>query len=599
MLYALDIETTGLDPFKDNLLLIGIYSEKTGYIGFNSMKAFQIWNEPSHQFVMHGGKFDVNFLRRKGLDIRAQFQFDTHSIASILKPRPAALGLETLAKIYLGFEKYKLDRTKMGEHSFQDLLAYNEKDCRYTYDLFSKFIELLDPKDFSFVDRWLMPVTKLTLDMEFNGVQIDIDALTLFAEKTKKELEAARAELTALTEDARAAWQKKLEGELEAYYKQLCQLAMLKSKDPIKCAARYKKLHDTAKPKIEPFNFGSQKQLKWLLGEFYGIDLFNKRSEKETTDEAMLKEYEAEFPVCRALLRFRELDKLAGTSLPALTSHLGPDGRVHARFNVGGTRTGRLSSSNPNMQQIPRGPLRSCIVAAPGHKLFTADYAQIEVRIMAHLAKEEELINAFKEKIDPYSIIAARLFQLDCDVRDLKQRFPKERDCAKTAGLSILYGTGAAKLKETIQKTLGRDLTLKTCKDYIEAYREGFKAISRYKDTLEKMCANQNKVYNLLGRPFYIESNEDLYMLCLNTMVQGSSSDLVAYAFTKIYERFPFVKPVMMIHDEMVIEIPEEKITGDFISEISYIATVRMQKELSLRVPLKIEYNIAREWSKP
>jgi hypothetical protein len=201
--------------------------------------------------------------------------------------------------------------------------------------------------------------------------------------------------------------------EVSRTYKEMYEKAKSKAKDQAKCVKRYALLESAAISRLEPFNWNSSEQLKWLFKDYYGLDIFNKREEKETTNEAMLKELASENRVARLLLLYRELEKLCSTCIPALLDNQAPDQCVHSSYNVGGTRTGRLSSSGPNLQQIPKGTIRSFIHArSPGRSLVTIDYAQIEVRIIAHLAKEKELIHAFKEEIDPYSLIAQKLLKI-------------------------------------------------------------------------------------------------------------------------------------------------------------------------------------------
>lgn len=605
-LYALDIETTGLSRFSDRLLCIGVFDGRRGYRAFRTARAFLDWHLPDNQYILHGGKFDCNFLRHHGVDIRGSFSYDTHSISTLLVPQPtiaegqkSARSLENLYIKLLGGSRYKLDRSNLSAVSDADLLAYNERDCRITWDLFNHLLTQLNQQDWQFVEDWLMPATHFVADMEYNGVFVDkeglLDYKAVIADKRDKILQ----ELLTLTKGARDVYRNQVVEELAKEYDEKLNKVIVKARDKEKARARYSALFETAKAKIEDFNFNSPSQLKWLLGTYYGLNLFNKRSEKETTDEAMLKSHADRAPVAKALLEYRELEKLLSTCIPALVDNCDVDGRIHPSFNIGGTRTGRLSSSGPNMQQVPKGPVRSYVKAAEGHQLFIADYAQIEVRVIAELAQEEELIHAFKEEIDPYSIIARNLFKLDCDVREVKARFPQHRNTAKTAGLSILYGTGAAKLQEVLKKDLGLSYNLQQCRAFIEDYRNSFPKVQAFKKHLEQALANQKKGYNLLGRPIYIENNDDLYMTALNTVVQGSASDLVIKAATNIAKQFPNIRPIMLVHDEMVFEISESLIDEDLPKQIEFMATKRLEEELKLSVPLKIEWTIAKQWEKP
>lgn len=608
MILALDIETTGLDNFRDEILCIGVFAKEIGYRYFESLEAFRSFNEPFYRYVCHNGSFDISFLRRKGLDLREQFAWDTKSLATVLAPAPPiapgqrhAYSLENLYLTLLsGAKNYKLNRADMTSYSKEEVRAYNEKDCRITHELFYYLISALDDASWKFAKEWAMPTTKLLMEMAYNGVKVDREGLMALKTQTEGELHETQADIEKDTEEPRKLFHERERQRLALLYRTQCVAQIAKGRNPLFTEARYAKLEAAAVEKIEPFNFASSKQLTWLLKDFYGLNLFNERSKKETTDEAQLKQLANEAPLCRKLLKFRELQKMASTCIPALLDHCAPDGRVHPSFNIGGTRTGRISSSSPNFQQVPRGKLRECVIPAEGHSFYIADYAQIEVRILAELAGEEELIHGFKKGIDCYSIIAQKLLKLPGEVADIKSRFPRERNASKTAGLSILYGTGAAQLREMLAKELGVTFSIGECRDFIRAYREGFPAIKAFKAGLEEALKDGKKIYGLLGRPIVIPDNDDIYMKGLNTLVQGSASDLVLHAFNKITRKLcQHVRPVLVVHDEMVMEIRDEEATPELLKEIEAIATTEIEAEFKLTVPLKIEAHVAKAWEKP
>jgi DNA polymerase I-like protein with 3'-5' exonuclease and polymerase domains len=610
-IYSLDIETTGLDRFKDRILTIGVYSPGHREC-FDSVDAFTSWYRSclySPLFVMHRGSFDVNFLRHHGIDLRSSWGFDTRSIASIAIPGPGLaegqkreLSLENLAIQLLGEESYKLNRENMGSYTSEEVKAYCLKDCEITYRIFEKFVQEMSESSWKFVESWLMPATKFCADLEYEGIKIDIEGLSRYRTVVEQKKSVVLEELEEITKQAIQFYHEKQVREVSDKYKEMYEKAKIKAKDKAKCFNRYQKLEELAICRLESFNWNSSEQLKWLLKEYYQLDIYNNREEKETTNEAMLKSLD--HPVAKKLVDYREFEKLCSTCIPALLENIAPTGNVHSNYNIGGTRTGRLSSSGPNLQQIPKGPIRSYICAAPSRNLLTIDYAQIEVRILAELAKEEKLITAFKEGIDAYSVIAKDLLKIDCPVKDIKQKFKKERDVSKTAGLSILYGTGAAKLQEVLQKELGEQYSLRECKQFIEEYRNGFPGIKALRKRLDRELANGKVCYNLLGRPFYIESNDDIYMKGLNTLVQGSASDLVLWSQTNFV--IPALKELgvdfkhrMVIHDEIVLELAENEAELLTREVIIPAMTTQIEQALNLTVPLTVEYNISREWNKP
>lgn len=611
-LFALDIETTGLDRFTDRIIGVGIYSPTT-QVFFTQLDQFKTWlsSHPDARFVMHRGSFDVNFLLHNGCDVRSRFAYDTKSMASILVPAPTqaegerhALSLQNLGMVLLGLGRWKLDRESMEDYSIEVVEDYCLKDCKVTYDLFTYMEKKFDDRSWAFVEKWLMPATLFCQQLEADGVYVDADGLKIYQQHKEKQRTRILGYLQKLAAEPIVSYHAQQVAEVVRTYKEMYEKAKEKAKDKEKCRQRYAGLEEAAILRLEPFNWNSSSQLQWLFRDYYGLNIFNEREEKETTNEAMLKELAGKNKVARLLLVYRELEKLCNTCIPALLDNRSPDGYLRASFNIGGTRTGRLSSSSPNLQQIPRGPIRSYLQAENGKKLLTIDYSQIEVRLMAHLGQEKELINAFKEKIDPYSVIAQKLLKVNCDVRDLKKLFPKERDVSKTAGLSILYGTGAGKLQEVLKKELGRDYSISDCKRFIEDYRNDFQGIKDLRTRLDRQLSNRKVSYNLLGRPFYIDSNDEIYMKSLNTLVQGSASDLV------LFSQFDLVIPElqklgvsfthrMVIHDEVVIELLEDEAELLTKEVIVPAMTTSVAKALDLLVPLAVEYHIGREWSKP
>lgn len=603
-LFACDIETTGLDSFSDNILGIGVYSPDAQYY-FEDVQDFGDWvRDRDCRLIFHNGSFDINFLRRAGLDIRHLFTYDTKSIATTLCPRPrqatgqkSRYGLENLNLVLLGGAEYKLDRTDMTQYSTQEVRDYCLEDCKLTYELFQYLKE--NVPSWTFVESWIMPATRLLADVEYNGLRVDVDGLTGFRGRVEDAKARANDELLETTAEARAAYRGIKQKELREKYRKMCDAALVKSKNPAKTAARYDKLFNTAMSKADfSFNFSSPTQLTWMLRDYYGLDITRSYDGKESTGEDVL--VGLDHPAIKSLLKYRETSKLLTQSIPNLLDNIATDGNIHARFNIGGARTGRLSVQSPNLQQVPRGEIRQYIVARPGHLLCTVDYSQIEVRLMAEAAQETELINAFKDGLDPYSVIAKKLFKLDEDVRVIKTERPDYRNAAKTVGLSILYGTGANKLKDTVKRMLNLDLNRTECIQYIKDYRNSLPNITAFKEALEYELANQKVFYNLVGRPFIIEDNNDLYMKAFNTFIQGSASDLVIHA--QAVHVAPYLKDAVyrsFIHDECIIELPEDTAQEQIDRVIIPGMTRAVTDEFKFKTPLAVEYELAREWSKP
>ena len=610
-IYALDIETTGLDRFKDKIIGIGVYNPD-GHYFFVEPSDFIAWfdsfvSKPT--FITHNGSFDFGFIKHHiGLDLSGYWHADTRAIASILIPRPDKLGLEFLAEKYLGQAPYKLDRTKMSSYSPDEIRDYCLKDCELTYKLWVYLKEYTDQR---FVETWIMPAVKFCSDMEYGGVYVNKEGLEAYQKEQVAKRDQILVELKERAKQAIIAYHEIQVTEIRKVYKEMYEKAKEKIKEskPFERFAketsllrRYAKLESSAILRLEPFNWNSPKQLTWLLKDYYSLDVED-RDGKDSTSEAVLRSLD--HPVSKILCDYRETEKLVSTCIPALLENIKDDGFVHTHYHIGGTRTGRLSSSGPNLQQIPRGPIRSYVRHAHGSStvLGTIDYGQIEVRIIAELSKEKELINAFKQDIDPYSVIASKLLNIPGPIERIKKDYKKERDVSKTAGLSILYGTGARKLQEVLKKELNRSHTVEECKRFIEDYRNSFPQLKEFKLSLERRLSNAKVYKNLLGRPFIIESNEDVYMKALNTLVQGSASDLVLHSAIKVQQKLRQLavpaKCRLLIHDEQVWELPEDE-ADLLLSEVIVPAmTTEIERELGLTVPLKVEYTISREWEKP
>lgn len=598
--FVLDIETSGLSRFKDKILCIGVYNPDYQQC-FDSAADFATWlksrvSQPL--FITHNGAFDVGFLRHAGVDIRSNWFGDTKSLASILTPRPESLGLEYLSTTYLNKKSYKLDRTKMESYSSEELSKYCLTDCQYTWELW----EFLKKRtDAHFAEKWLFPATKFCADMEYDGVWVDKKGLAAYNKEAVTLRDQILLELNKMCLEAIKHYHELEVIELRKQYREMYEKAKEKTKDQTRCLNRYALLESAAISRLLPFNWNSPKQLVWLLKDYYNLNIENRDSE-DSTAEAVLRSLD--HPVPKKLCDYRETEKLVSTCIPALQENMDENGFVHTHYHIGGTRTGRLSSSGPNLQQIPRGKLRSYVQASGDARvLATIDYSQIEVRIIAEVAKEKELINAFKEGIDPYSVIAKKLLKIDAPVKEIKSKFKKERDVSKTAGLSILYGTGAFKLQEVLKKDLGRDYSVGECKKFIEDYRNSLPGVRAFKQTLECNLANKKVYKNLLGRPFTIDSNEDLYMKSLNTLVQGSASDLVMYSALKVADKLKTLNVDancrLLIHDEQVWELPADEAELLVTEVIIPAMTTEIQQELGFSVPLAVEYEISREWSKP
>jgi DNA polymerase-1 len=314
-----------------------------------------------------------------------------------------------------------------------------------------------------------------------------------------------------------------------------------------------------------------------------------------STDEATLDKMRDEHPIIEAILDYRELFKLQSTYIEPLLE-LGAkraDSRIFSSFLQTGTATGRLSSKNPNLQNIPvKGSLatklRECFVAANGKKLIAIDYSQIELRLLAHFSEDATLLAAFNNGVDIHLATAAKIFG---------ENFAKEkRSFAKTINFGLLYGMGAQKLSATL------NISTKEAKELIDGYFEGFPTVKAYLEEVKTKAKIDGYVKTLLGRKRYFgfegANGRDLAMYereAANTVFQGSAADLIKLSMNKIdsiiLEQNLDVKMILQIHDELIFEVnaDDAQSMGELFSGI-------MQNIYELKVPLIAEPNYGDNW---
>jgi DNA polymerase I len=350
----------------------------------------------------------------------------------------------------------------------------------------------------------------------------------------------------------------------------------------------------------ERFNLGSPQQLGVVLFEHMGLPVL-KRTQKtksystgaETLEELAVRG----FPIAQSLLRYRELTKLKSTYVDALPALVGPDGRLHTRFNQAVAATGRLSSANPNLQNIPVRTelgqrIRKAFIAPPGHVLLVADYSQIELRILAHIAEEAELIRAFKAGEDIHRATAAIVLGASPDLVTAEQR-----RAAKTINFGILYGMSAFGLSQAL------GISTKEADHFIKAYLDRYPGVRRYVEETQASAEKEGKVETLYGRVRWLPDiqsknwnlRENARRMAINARIQGTAADLLKIAMIAIDCRlraeFPDSRLLLTVHDELVFEVPE----GD-AETVAAMVKKEMEGVASLAVPLEVEVGWGKSW---
>ena len=405
----------------------------------------------------------------------------------------------------------------------------------------------------SFYDRMEEPLAKVLFRMERDGVKVDMGQIRIFAEGLRSEL-------------------------LE----------------------REKRIREMAG---EPaLNISSPKQVGELLFDRLKLDPKAKRSGKGgqyTTDEATLTAIADRHPIVDEILEFRAVKKLLSTYIEPFPSYISPlDGRVHTTFNQALTATGRLSSSNPNLQNIPirteRGKeIRKAFVpGTPGGLILSADYSQIELRIMAHLSGDQHLIQAFREGVDVHAATAAKIFCIP--VQEVTR---EQRGMAKTANFGIMYGISAFGLAQRLHLPRG------AAKELIDGYFASFPAIRSFIDGTIAFAREHGYVETLFGRRRYLPDisarNATVRSLAernaVNAPIQGTSADIIKLAMIGIARRMDEAglrsKMVLQIHDELLFDaLPEE------VPQLSALVTDVMEHVITLSVPLTVECSAGANW---
>lgn len=350
----------------------------------------------------------------------------------------------------------------------------------------------------------------------------------------------------------------------------------------------------------ETFNINSSQQLGAILFEKLGYPVLKRtrKTKSYATGADILEELAARgFPLPEKLLRYRELSKLKSTYVDALPALLADDGRVHTRFNQAVAATGRLSSANPNLQNIPVRTelgqrIRRAFIAAPGRALLIADYSQIELRVLAHIAGEEALLAAFRAGEDIHRATAATVFGVAPELVN-----PDQRRAAKTINFGILYGMSAFGLGQNLR------IPPKQAEQFITAYLARYPGVKGYVDDTLATAQRDGKVETLYGRVRHLPDiasknynlRENARRMAINARIQGTAADLMKMAMIAVARRLAAERPesrlLLTVHDELVLEVPagEEAAVGELVK-------AEMEGVAELAAPLVVDLGWGASW---
>jgi len=573
--FAFDTETTSLDYMQAELVGVS-FSVKSGeaayiplahaYLGVPEQLSREmvldelrgLLQDPNKQKVGQNLKYDMSVLARYGIELRG-IAFDTMLESYVLNSVATRHNMDDLALKYLGkstipFEEVAGKGAKQITFDQVDIeiaAKYAAEDADITLQLHEALWPKLHalPSLESVFEKIELPLVSVLSRIERNGVLLDTGLLNRQSAKLSQRLE-----------------------ELE--------------RDAFELAG-------------EPFNLGSPKQLQTIFFEKLQLPVKKKTPKGQpSTAEDVLQELALDYPLPKVILEYRGLSKLKSTYTDQLPKQVNPGtGRIHTSYHQAVAATGRLSSTNPNLQNIPirteeGRQVRKAFIAAPGYQLIAADYSQIELRIMAHLSSDAGLLTAFAQGLDIHKATAAEVFgqSLDAVTDD-------QRRSAKAINFGLIYGMSAFGLAR--QLSIGRG----DAQSYIDLYFERYPGVLDYMDRTKALAAEQGFVETLFGRRLYLpeinttnfQRRQGAERTAINAPMQGSAADIIKLAMIDVDRWLTTDKPdarmIMQVHDELVLEV-----NADQVDEVAAILTAKMSQAVELKVPLLVETGVGLNW---
>ncbi len=560
---AFDTETTGLDSLTEKIVGFSFcYDDLNAYyvpiehfyLGVpeqisKDIAKKAINNLNKYKLVLQNFKYDYEIVKYN-FDIELNLFADTMIMAWLIQS-DKPVGMDKLALKYLNHKTIAFkDVVKKGEDfsnvELSEACKYASEDAFITKKLYDKLSELLKDEDEmeELALKVEFPFIKVISNLQQNGIKIDTEVLENLKLKNKTFLDTLVKDIYSLCD--------------------------------------------------KEFNINSPKQLGEVLFEHLKLPVGKKTKTGYSTNEQVLQKLLDEHPVIPKLLEYREAFKLQSTYIEPLLklANSNKEQKIHTSFLQTGTATGRLSSKNPNLQNIPvrteAGRLiRKAFIATSGYKLLSIDYSQIELRLLAHFSQDPALVDAFKNNADIHLQTAIHIFGED----EAKEK----RNIAKTINFGLLYGMGAKKLGETLK------ITSKEAKVYIDRYFESFPTVKNYLESIKDEALEKDYVKTLLNRKRKFDFASAVPMMkasylreAVNAVFQGSASDLIKLSMLKIYDKYKNndeVRMLLQIHDELIFEV-KENIVDDIALDLANI----MKDIYKLNIPLDVSVNIADNW---
>lgn len=504
--------------------------------------------------VGHNLKYNIIMLRGEGISLRGRL-YDTMIASYLINPNRPNHNLEEIALEYLSKRKKTLievlgKKGSFAELQIEDAAPYASENVSLSLELKEILLGKLKGDNLEKIYFDIeMPLIYVLADMEEAGIKIDTEILNDIS--------------------------KELDRELDGIQKRIYFLAG------------------------EEFNINSPKQLSKILFHNLGFQPTKKTKTGFSTELSVLEELAESHELPREILNYRSLSKLKTTYVDVLPRLINPKtGRIHTSFNQAATATGRLSSSDPNLQNIPiRGEwgrrIREAFIAEEGNLLLSADYSQVELRILAHLSQDAGLIDAFRNDLDIHARTASELFGIP-----INKITPDMRRIAKTVNFGVIYGISPFGLSETL--SISRD----EAKKYIEQYFDSHTEVKSYIEKALNEARDKGYVVTLFGRrrdiPELKSQNSNIRQqgerLAINSPIQGTGADIIKIAMINIWRRFKEeglkARMILQVHDELLFELSAEE-----LAIVRDIVKKEMEGVIELSVPLRVDISHGKNWA--
>lgn len=553
---------------KKHIKSIYIYNDNNIYeIKFNDENEFSSYfketleNENIKKYSYGLNEMYV-ILEQNGILLKG-IEFDAEIAAYILNPSNNHYKLEELASQYLNIDISEyLEAVGANQEKETQMTLFSQEENNidfekyhnaiYTY-VIAKLIEVMEPKmqEISSMDLFKnieMPLVKVLAEMQYEGIYVDKEELISFGDKLKEEIESIKQEIYNLSG--------------------------------------------------EEFNINSTQQLGVILFEKLKLPVYKKTKKGYSTDVDILEKLKPEHPVIEKILEYRTLMKLNSTYIDGLIGYINEyTKKIHSYFHQTVTATGRISSTEPNLQNIPTRAeqgkqIKKAFKAQKGNIFIDADYSQIELRILAHISKDKNMREAFLNEEDIHKQVASKVFDVP-----LEEVTKEQRTAAKAVNFGIVYGISGFGLAEQL------GISRKKAEQYIEQYLNKYCGVKQFMDEIVEEAKQNGYVETLFHRRRYIpELSSNNYMVrqfgaraAMNTPIQGTAADIMKIAMIHVNERLKEEKLnarlILQIHDELLIECNiEEK------EKVKEILKESMEKAVKLEVPLEVEVSEATDW---